>query len=193
MLRKILSSVFVLMGAGIATILFFRYFADLISTGGNHLGTQLGNSIEYLIAALACIGLGAALWKKWQIPVAEFWVVAGAFCLGVAFRSEGQEAEVHGAFGLAAFVIGYLILKYNADRGGTRRPDPRLREEAMQRMMDSAMPPGAFALMEGKEPDSSEPGEAASSLNSMIHKLGKSVGPALEKTGGRARKLVMQR
>ncbi|HUG80724.1 MAG TPA: hypothetical protein VML01_03610 [Bryobacterales bacterium] len=155
------------------------------------MGTQLGGSIEYLVASVVCIVMGAALWKKWQIPVAEFWVVAGAFCLGVAFRSNGREAEVHGAFGLAAFVIGYLILKYNTDRREKTTPDPRLREETMKRIMDAAIPPSAVALMEAEEPESSEPDQAASSLNSMIHELGTSVRPALEKTAG-ARKLAGQ-
>ncbi len=191
MLRKILSSVFVLVGAGIATIHFFRCFADLIATGGKHLGTQLGGSVEYLVAAVACIVVGAALWKKWQIPLYELWVVAGAFCLGIAFRSNGHEAEVHGAFGLAAFVIGYLALKYNTDRRSTMPLDPRLREETMKRIMDAAIPPSAVALMEAEESESGEPERAAASLNSMIHELGTSVRPALEKTAG-ARNLAGQ-
>jgi hypothetical protein len=192
MLRKILSSVFVSLGAGITAIFVLGYFVDLIATGGKHWGTQLGGSIGCLVAAVACIAVGAALWKKWQIPAAEFWVVVGAFCLGVAFRSNGHEAEVLGSFGLAAFVIGYLVLKYNTGRREKTAHDPRLREETMKRIMDADIVPGALALMEVEEPESSQPDQATSSLTSMIHKLGTSVRPALEKTAG-ARKLVGQR
>ncbi len=192
MVRRLFSSVLVLTGAGIATVMFLRYFVDLIYTGGVGLEAQLGGSIQYLGAAMACLVVGAALWKEWQIPVAEFWVVAGAFCLGVAFRSNGYEAEVHGAFGLSSFVIGYLILRYNADRRRIKRPDPKIREETMRRMMDSALPPDAAALKDTEEPDSSDSNGATSSLASMIHNLGTGVTPIVEKTRG-VHELLQQR
>jgi glucose dehydrogenase len=182
----------VLTGAGIATVLFLRYFVDMIYTGGVGLEALLGGSIQYLGAAMACIVVGAALWKEWQIPVAEFWVIAGAFCLGVAFRSNGFEAEVHGAFGLSAFVIGYLILTYNADRRKTKGPDPKIREETMRRIMNSELPSDAATLTDTEESDPSDSNGATSSLASMIHNLGAGVKPITEKVEG-VHELLQQR
>lgn len=164
--RKLLSATLVTVGSVTLSLVLYRLFAQMIMAPGDPSGT-VASSLGYLVASMVCIVLGSTMWKRLEVPVAEFSLIGGAFCLGLAFRSIGASANVLGTVGLVAFVMGYLILRSAANRGKQRTVFNRIEEQ---------LPPSARAVI-----DFPEPLGTTSSLQAMQYTLGDSVRPQFDR------------
>ncbi len=156
--KKLLSATLVIIGFVTLSLVLYRLFTQMTVT----------SSLGYLVVSVVCIVLGSTMWKRLEVPVAEFSLIGGAFCLGLAFRSIGASANALGTVGLVAFVMGYLILRSAANSGRQRT--------VFNRIVEKQMPPAAKALIDFPEPLST-----ARSLYAMQDTLGDSVRPEFDR------------
>ncbi len=161
--EKLLSVTLVAMGSVTLSLVLYRLFSQLIVAPGDPTGT-VASLLGYLAASVVCILLGSTMWKRLEVPVAEFSLIGGTFCLGLAFRPIGPNANALGTLGLVAFVMGYLILRSAASRGKQRT--------VFNRIVEKQMSPAVRALMYFPGPRST-----ASSLHATHDTLGDGVRP----------------
>ena len=165
--KKLTSAGLIVAGFVTLSLVLHRLYTHLIVAPGDAAGT-MASSRGYLVVSIACIVLGATMWKRLEVPVAEFSLIGGAFCLGLAFRTIGESANMLGTVGLVTFVMGYLILRSAVGRGRQRT--------VFNRIVEKQLPPGAQALV-----DFPAPAGTASSLNAMGQALGESVRPQYDR------------
>jgi len=167
--KKWLSGVLLLLGSGTFAFVFYQSSMRIVNEPGD-LAVILAPFLGYIVAATASIVLGTAMWDRLLVPVAEFSLIGGAFCLGLAFRSIGPNATIAGTVGLTAFAMGYLVLRSAVNRGSRRK--------ALNRIIDNEkLSPGAEALLNFPATQAQEADGTAGSLNAMIKNLGNSVRP----------------
>lgn len=132
--KKLLSATLVTAGLVTLSLVLYR----LLMAPGDLAGA-VTSSLGYLVASMVCIILGSTMWKRIEVPVAEFSLIGGAFCLGLAFQAMGPSANVLGTVGLVTFVMGYVILRSAARRGGQRT--------VFNRMLEKQLSPSVQALI----------------------------------------------
>lgn len=141
--KKLLSAT--LITAGLVTLLLVLYRLFIVP---GDLAEGVTPSLGYLVTSVVCIILGSTMWKRIEVPVAEFSLIGGAFCLGLAFQTIGASANVLGTVGLVTFVMGYVILRSAASRGGQRT--------VFNRIVERQLSPSARALISFPEPLNTE-------------------------------------